>query len=61
MDFSWTPYFNGFWIFPLLCLLFMVVMMFACHGMWTRCGRGSSRHPSPQDGPPDPGEHLKRS
>jgi uncharacterized membrane protein len=31
--FPWTPYVNGFWIFPLLCLICMVVVMFACGGM----------------------------
>ena len=67
MDFSWTPYFNGFWIFPLLCLLFMAVMMIGCHGMRFRCGHGSSKQRSPQDGSPEPGtprpeqsiEHLE--
>ena len=29
MDFTWTPYFTGVWIIPLLCLVFMVAMMFA--------------------------------
>ena len=28
MDFTWTPYFNAFWVFPLLCLIFMAIMMF---------------------------------
>ncbi len=28
MDPSWGPTFNMFWIFPLLCLIFMVAMMF---------------------------------
>jgi putative membrane protein len=27
MDFTWAPYFTGVWIFPLLCLIFMVAMM----------------------------------
>jgi uncharacterized membrane protein len=47
MDFNWMPYFGGFWIFPLLCLLFMAVMMIACHGMSFRCGhraRGGNDH-----------------
>ena len=39
MDFSWMPYMNGFWIFPLLCLIFMAVMiMFVCGGMRFRFG-----------------------
>jgi putative membrane protein len=46
MDFSWMPYFGGFWIFPLLCLLFMVVMMFACGGKLFRFGHGSRRSDS---------------
>ena len=32
MDFTWMPNMNSFWIFPLLCLLFMVVMMRGCSG-----------------------------
>jgi putative membrane protein len=28
VDFNWTPYFSGWWIFPLLCLIFMAIMMF---------------------------------
>lgn len=40
MDF-WT-YFNGFWIFPLLCLLFMALMMLGCRGMRFGCGHGTS-------------------
>ena len=38
MDFSWFPYMNGFWIFPLFCLLFMVIMMIAGRGMCFRFG-----------------------
>lgn len=47
MDYSWMPYFGGFGIFPLLCLLFMAVMMIACGGMLFRfChgGRRGNRH-----------------
>jgi uncharacterized membrane protein len=33
MDFTWMPYMHGFWIFPLFCLLFVVVMMIGCGGM----------------------------
>lgn len=43
MDFSGTPYFSGFWIFPLLCLLFMAVMMIGCGSMRFRFGRGARR------------------
>ncbi len=44
MDFSWFPTMNGFWIFPLFCLLFMVIMMAACRGMCFRFGhRGRGR------------------
>ena len=38
MDFNWMPYFSGFWIFPLLCLIFMAIMMIACGGMRFRFG-----------------------
>jgi hypothetical protein len=41
MDFSWMPYFNAFWIFPLLCFFFMVIMMAGCHGMRFRRGHGA--------------------
>ena len=27
MDFFWAPHSTGVWIFPLLCLIFMVAMM----------------------------------
>lgn len=43
MDFSWTPHFGMFWIFPLLCLLFMAFMMIGCGGMLSRFGHGG-RH-----------------
>ena len=43
MDFSWFPYMNGFWIFPLFCLVFMVIMMLACGGMWFRFGHRAHR------------------
>ncbi len=41
MDFSWMSYFGGFWLFPLLCLLFMAVMMIGCGGMLFRFRRGA--------------------
>ena len=43
MDFTWMPYMNGIWIFPLLCLLFMVVMMLACGGVRFRFGHWDRR------------------
>lgn len=60
MDFSWTSTFNGFWFFPLLCLVFMALMMFACHGRSSgcgRCGRSADRRPDPNDQAPRPGAH----
>ena len=59
MDFSWAPYFNGFWISALLCLLFMAVMMIGCHGMRFRCGHGRSKQRSPQDDSPDLGAPVR--
>ena len=50
MDF-W-PYLNGFWIFPFLCFLFMVVMMvFGCHGVRFGCGHDGGKQPSTEDSP----------
>jgi len=40
MDFSWAQYLNGFWIFPLLCFVFMAFMMIGCGGMLFRRGHG---------------------
>ncbi len=40
MDFSWVPQFSGFWLLPLLCLLFMAFMMIGCSGMLFRFGHG---------------------
>ena len=39
MDFNWAPYINGFWVFPLLCVLFMGIMMIACRAIPLRFGR----------------------
>ncbi len=51
MDF-WA-YFNGFWIFPLLCFVFMALMMlFGCHSMRFRCGHGGTRTPQVRDDNP---------
>jgi hypothetical protein len=39
MDVSWFSYMNGFWVFPLLCFVFMALMMIMCGGsMWFRFG-----------------------
>lgn len=38
MDASWWSYFNGFWIFPVLGVLFMAIMMIVCRGMHFRSG-----------------------
>ncbi len=40
MDFSWTPHFGMFWIFPLLCFAFMALMMIGCGGMRFHRGHG---------------------
>jgi putative membrane protein len=40
MDFSWTPHFGMFWILPLLCFVFMALMMIGCGGMLFRSGHG---------------------
>ncbi len=40
MDFSWTPHFGMFWLFPLLCFVFMIVMMIGCGGMLFRSSHG---------------------
>ena len=55
--FSWAPYFGAFSLFPLLCLLFMVVMLLGCVGMMFRFrhgspnagGRQTAREPSERD------------
>jgi uncharacterized membrane protein len=36
MDFNWWPHMFGFWIFPLLCALFMIAMMSFGHGRDSR-------------------------
>jgi len=41
MDFSWTFYSSVFLIFPLICLLVMVIMMIACRSMDFQCGHGA--------------------
>ena len=56
MDFSWTPHFGMFWIFPLLCLLFMAFMMIGCGGMLFRFRHGG-RH---GDGRETPRQILER-
>ena len=59
MDFSWTPHFGMFWIFPLLCLLFMAFMMIGCGGMLSRFGHGGRARRWPRDGSPDPGTPIR--
>jgi putative membrane protein len=39
MDFNWTPYLGAWWIFPLLCLVFMAIMMFGRGCMPWHVGR----------------------
>jgi putative membrane protein len=39
MDLDWTAYFSGWWIFALLCLIFMAIMMFGRRCMPFRGGR----------------------
>jgi hypothetical protein len=46
------PYFGGSWILPILCLLVMVIMMLACHGMRPRCGHGCARPDARRDDAP---------
>ena len=41
--FSWVPYFGAFGILPLLCFLFMIVMMIGCGGMMFRFRHGSRK------------------
>ncbi len=56
MDFNWTPHFGMFWIFPLLCLLFMAFMMIGCGGMLSRFGHGGGHG----DGRETPRQTLER-
>ena len=52
MEYSWMPYFTGFWIFPILCMLFMLIMMFACGRMFFRGGHrpgSNARGDTPRD------------
>ncbi len=42
MDLGWTFNCSAFWIFPLLCVLFMAIMMIARRGMPCGCC-GSAR------------------
>ena len=43
MDLSGMPYFSGFGIFPILCRLFMAIMMIGCGGMLFRFCHGGRR------------------
>ena len=52
---DWTTYCSGFWwIFPAVGLLFMAVMLLACHGMRARCGHGCTKPDVRQDGAATP-------
>ena len=58
MDLDWTSYFNGFWVFPLLCVLLMAIMMMICRGTHFSpsgagrcCGAGEASKPQ-NDGTP---------
>ena len=48
--FTWSPHFGMFWIFPLLCVLFMVVMMFGHGGMSPRFRHGARSSERPETG-----------
>lgn len=39
---EWLYNLNGFWIFPLFCLLFMALMMLGCRGMRFGFGHGGA-------------------
>ena len=41
---DWFYNLNGFWIFPLFCLLCMALMMFGCRGMRFGFGHGGASH-----------------
>ncbi len=58
MDFTWFPYASG-WTFPLLCLLFMAIMMLACFGTRFFLGRrgcGCARRDRTQEPTPATGK-----
>lgn len=44
MDPTWWPWSSSFWIFPMLCMIFMVIMMIAMFRRGSGCmpfGRGT--------------------
>ena len=46
---EWMSYLGGFWIFPLLCLLFMALMMLMCgRVMFPRCHGGRMQRVDPE-------------
>jgi putative membrane protein len=47
MDFNWAAYSTGAWIFPLLCLIFMVVMMIMMFRRGGGCMPFSGGHRGP--------------
>lgn len=50
MDPSWGPTFSMIWIFPLLCLIFMVAMMFIMFRRGGGCMPMGRRHQPPPNG-----------
>ena len=49
MCWTWGPYmWNGWWIFPVIGFMFMMIMIFACSGFFRRrgsfCGMGGHDH-----------------
>ena len=57
---DWFYNLNGFWIFALLCVLFMAIMMIACHGMRFRCGHCSWQQRARHDGSEHPGAAMRQ-
>lgn len=43
MNFDWTPYFSAFWILPIVCLIFMAIMMFGRGCLSSHAGHRSRR------------------
>lgn len=60
MDPSWGPTFGMFWIFPLLCLIFMGVMMFMMFRRGGGCMPMGRRDMSPNGARETPRQILDR-
>lgn len=60
MDPNWGPAFNMFWIFPLLCLVFMAVMMLTMVRRGGGCIPMGRRDMSPNGGHETPRQILDR-